>query len=179
MCDKIKYQIILVSIFSEVFLVVINDMVCAKRAHKVQLAGVIPPSHFSLVEFGKLHCNRTGTATSAINQNSLPRLNLSFVANPLQGDNCRLRDGRYFLECHTGWFQCQGIFRSADILGKTTHRPQDVSEDFIPWLKLSDVSASHFNSPAYVRVMSPDTSIRHRRALSNGWQKNQENSNRG
>src|SRR5260370_37124282 len=123
MCDKIKYQIILVSIFSEVFLGVINDMVCAKRAQQVQLAGVIHPSHLSPVEFGKLHCKRTGAATGTINQNLLPWLDLSFIANPLQGDHCRLRDGRYFLECHTGWFESQGFFTDADILGKYTHTP--------------------------------------------------------
>jgi hypothetical protein len=49
MRDNIKYQIILFSIFGEVFPGVINDMVCAKRAHKVQLASVIHPSHLSPV----------------------------------------------------------------------------------------------------------------------------------
>src|SRR5260370_30411558 len=123
MCDKIKYQIILVSIFSEVFLGVINDMVCAKRAQKVQLAGVIHPSHLSPVEFGKLHCKRTGAATGTINQNLLPWLDLSFIANPLQGDHCRLRDCRYFLEFHTGCFYPQGFFTISDTLGTTTSTP--------------------------------------------------------
>src|SRR5437867_1398932 len=80
-----------------------------------------------------------------------PGLTCPLSRTPLQGDHCRLRDGRCFLECHTGRFQRQGSFTSADILGKTTHTPQDVSEDFIPWLKSPDVSASYFNSPGYVR----------------------------
>jgi len=62
-----------------------------------------------------------------------------------------LWDGRYYLECHTGWFERQGTFTSTHILGKTTQAWQDVSEDFIPWLKSPDGSASHFNSPGYVR----------------------------
>jgi hypothetical protein len=37
------------------------------------------------------------------------------------------------------------------MLGKTTQTRQDVSEDFIPWLKSPDVSASHFNSASNVR----------------------------
>src|SRR3990172_3062179 len=151
MCDNIKYHVILFSIFGEVFPGVINDMVCAKRAHKVQLAGVIHPSHFSPVQFGKLHCKRTSTAARTINQNFLPRLDLSFIANPLQGDHCRLRDGRCFLECHTGWFQRQGSSTNTDILGKTTQTPQNVPEYFISWLKLPVVSASYFNSPGDVR----------------------------
>jgi hypothetical protein len=82
--------------------------------------------------------------------NLLPRLDLSTIANPLQGDHCRLRDGRCFFECHTGWFQRQGTFTSTNILGKTTQVRHDVSEDFITWLKSPDVSASHLNSPGYV-----------------------------
>src|ERR671916_1303799 len=151
MRHNVKYQVILFSILGEVFASVINDMVCAKRAHKVQLAGVIHPSHLSPIEFGKLRCERTGAAAGATNQNLLSWLDLSFIANPLQGDHCRLRDGRCLLECHTGWFERQGTFTSTHILGKTTHTRQDVSEDFIPWLKSPDVSASHFNSPGYVR----------------------------
>jgi hypothetical protein len=84
----------------------------------------------------------------------LPRLDLSFIANPLQGDHCRLWDGRYYLECHTGWFERQGTFTSTHILGKTTQAWQDVSEDLIPWLKSPDVSAGHLNSPGYVRSES-------------------------
>src|SRR5215212_1831074 len=151
MRDDIKYQIILFPILGEVFLGVINDMVCAKRAHEVQLAGVIHPSHLGPIQFGKLNCNRTGTTTGAINQNLLSWLDLSFIANPLEGNNGRLRDGRCFFECHPGWFQCQPVFRRTDIFGKTTQTRQDVSEDFIPWLISTDVSASHFNSPGYVR----------------------------
>src|SRR5215210_5007836 len=151
MRDNIKYQVIPFSIFGEVFSGVIDDMVCAQRAHKVQLAGVIHPGHLSPVQFGKLHCKRTGAAACATNQNLLPRLDLPFIANPLQGDHCRLRDGRYFLERHTGWFQRQGTFTSTHILGKTAQTRQDVSEDFIPWLKSPDVSASHLYSPGYVR----------------------------
>jgi|SRR5215210_1570939 len=151
MRHNIKYQIILFPILGEVFLGVINDMVCSNRAHKVQLVGVIHPSHLSPVYFGKLHCNRTGTTTGAIDQNLLSWLDLSLIANPLQGDHCRLRDSRYFLKCHTGWFQCQPVFRRTHILCKTAQTRQDVSEDFITWSKSTDVSASHFDSTGYVR----------------------------
>jgi len=151
MRDNIKYQIISLSISSEVFLSVINDMVCTERTHKVLLARIIHPGNLSPIQFGKLHCKRTGATAGPIDQHLLPRLDLSFIANPLQGDHCRLRDGSYFLECHTRWFQRQGTFTSTHVLGKTTHTRQDVSEDFIPWLKSPDVSASHLNSPGYVR----------------------------
>src|SRR3989304_654020 len=49
MRDNIKDHVILFSILGKVFLRVINNMVCTKRAHKVQLASVIHPGHFSPV----------------------------------------------------------------------------------------------------------------------------------
>jgi hypothetical protein len=106
--ERIKYQIILLSISSEIFLGVINDMVCAERTHKVLHARVIHPGNLSPIQFGKLHCKRTGATAGPTDQHLLPRLDLSFTANPLQGYHCRLRDGSYFLECHTRWFQRQG-----------------------------------------------------------------------
>src|SRR5919112_1348526 len=146
MRHDIEYQIVLFSVLGEIFLCEINDMVCAKRAYEILLAGVIHPGHLGPVHFGKLDCNRTGTTTGAINQNLLPWLELSFIANPLQGYHCRLRDGRCFFERHARWFRCQAVFRRTDILGKTTQTPQDVAEDFIPRSKSPDVSASHFDS---------------------------------
>src|SRR6266849_3983214 len=98
MGDQIEYQIMLPPTLGKVFPGVINDMVCAKRTHEVQLTCVIHPSNFSPVLFGQLHGERTSTTTSAVDQNSLPRLNLSLIANPLEGDHSHLRDGRRFLE---------------------------------------------------------------------------------
>src|SRR5262249_32058917 len=94
---------------------------------------------------------RPGTTTGPINQHLLPRLDLSFVANPPQSDQSRFRDGRCFLEGQTGWFECQGFFGNADILGKATRIRQDVPKYFVPWLKLPDIFASHFNPPGDVR----------------------------
>jgi len=63
MGDKVKDQIILFPAFGEVFPGVIYDVVCAQRAHEVQLARVIHPSHFSPVQFGKLYSKRPGAST--------------------------------------------------------------------------------------------------------------------
>src|SRR5687768_12162887 len=49
MRDEINYKVILFSILGEVFPAVIKDVVRAKRAHKVQLAGVIHAGHLSPV----------------------------------------------------------------------------------------------------------------------------------
>ena len=85
-------------IFGEIFLSVINDMVCPDRAYHVQIPRAAHASHFSPERFGNLHRKRTHTTRRTINQNLLPGLNLSFVAKTLQGDDCRHRYGRCFLE---------------------------------------------------------------------------------
>src|SRR5687768_6842498 len=69
----------------------------------------------------------------------------------MQGDHSRLWNGRCFLECHTGRFPCQGLFRSADILGKTTMIPWQFPVYLISRLKVPDVPANRFHSPGYVR----------------------------
>jgi hypothetical protein len=64
-------------------------MVCTDRAHQVQIAGTAYACDFSLERFGDLHCKRTHTTGCAIDQNLLPRLDLSLIAQTLQSSECR------------------------------------------------------------------------------------------
>src|SRR5207237_4846248 len=81
----------------------------------------------------------------------LPRLDLSFRTNPLQGDDCRLRDGCCLLKRQTGRFPCQETSASTDILGETAPIPRRFAKDLIAYLKWLVVAASHFNPPRDVR----------------------------
>ena len=146
-----KNQVITLPIFGEIFLSVINDLVCTNRAHHVQFPRAAHASYFSPERFGNLHRKRTHTTRRTINQNPLSWLNLSFIAKTLQGGDCRKRYGRCFLECHTGRFQRQRIFTRTYLLGKTAPTtPGYVPEYLITWLKLLYVSANRFNPPRYV-----------------------------
>src|SRR2546430_8457453 len=93
-----KNQVIPLPISGEIFLRVINDMVCTNRAHYVQIPRAAYGGDFSPKRFGKLHCKRTDTTRGTMNQDLLPLLNVSFIAKALQGGESRLRDGCCFLK---------------------------------------------------------------------------------
>src|SRR6266487_6074562 len=147
-----KNQVISPPISGEIFLRVINDMVCTNRAHYVQIPCAAYGGDFSPKRFGKLYRKGTYTTTRTINQNLLPLLNLSFIAKALQGDECRLRYGCCFLKRYFGRFQDQCIFRNRYIFGKTAKTILGcVSEYLITCLKLFYVSADRINSSRNVR----------------------------
>src|SRR2546429_8998841 len=127
-----KNQVIPLPIFGEIFLRVINDVVCTNRAHDVHIPRAAYGSHFSPKRFGKLHQKRTDTSSPAMNQTLLPLLNVSVIAKALQGGESRLRDGCCFLKRYIGRFQDQCIFRNSYIFAKTAKtRLGCVSEDLI------------------------------------------------
>src|SRR3989440_11538966 len=146
-----KNQVITLPILGEIFLRVINDLICANRACHIQIPRAAHTSHFSSERFGNLHRKRTHTTRRTMNQHLLPWLNLSFIAKTLQGGDCRHRYGRCFLEREIGRFQHQCIFTSAYILGKTATTTRGyVPEYLITWLKLLYVFAHRFNPTRYV-----------------------------
>src|SRR5207302_203615 len=69
-----KNQVIPLPISGEIFLRVINDVVCTNRAHDVHIPRAAYGSHFSPKRFGKLHRKRTDTSRRTMNQNLLPLL---------------------------------------------------------------------------------------------------------
>src|SRR5213078_3914416 len=147
-----KNQVIPLPISGEIFLRVINDVVCTNRAHDVHIPRAAYGGDVSPKRFGKLHRKRTDTSRRTIDQHLLPLLNVSFIAKALQGGESRLRDGCCFLKRESGRFQDQCIFRNSYIFGKTAKtRLGCVSEDLITYLKLFDVSADRFNSSRNVR----------------------------
>src|SRR6266516_5566170 len=147
-----KNQVIPLPIVGEIFLRVINDVVCTNRAHYVHIPFAEYGGDFSPKRFGKLYRKRTYTTRRTMNQNLLPWLNVSFIAKALQGDECRLRYGCCFLKRYTGRFQDQCIFRNRDIFGQTAKTILGcVSEYLITCLKLFYVSADSFNSSSNVR----------------------------
>src|SRR6266567_6174891 len=145
-----KNQVIPLSILGEICLRVINDMVCPNRAHHFHFACAAYGGDFSPKRFGNLHRKCPHAAGRTIDQHLLPWLNVSLVAQTLQGGDCRHRDGRGFLERHIGWFQRQCIFTRTHILGKSAPTTLgQVPEYLITWLKLRDVPANCFNLPRY------------------------------
>src|SRR5437588_5965605 len=93
-----KNEVIPLPIFGEIFLHVINDLVCTKRAHHIHIPRAAHGRDESSERFGKLHRKRPYPTTRTINQHLVSWLYLSFRTKALQGGDCRQRDGCGFLE---------------------------------------------------------------------------------
>src|SRR5258708_36686041 len=97
-----KNQVIPLPISGDIFLRVINDLVCTNRAHYVQIPRAAYGGGFSPKRLGKLHRQRTHTTTHTMNQNLLPLLNVSFIPKPPQGGDHPLWFGDWSLETYSG-----------------------------------------------------------------------------
>ena len=67
-----QYQVVLLPILGEIFLGVVNDVVCPKGARQVYIAGAAHGSDFSPVVFGNLHSKRPYSTRGPIDQDLLP-----------------------------------------------------------------------------------------------------------
>src|SRR5512140_3605217 len=93
MGNEIEDQVVLFSVFRKVFPGVIDDMVGTQGTHEIQLLGIVHAGNLRAMQFGKLYGKGTGTSSCPVDQNLLSILDLSLVANPLQGDHARLWNG--------------------------------------------------------------------------------------
>src|SRR6266487_3604593 len=88
----------------EIFLRVINDMICANRAHHVQVPRAAYAGDFGSECFGELHRKRTHATRGAVNQNLLPGVDVPRIAQALQSGDGRHRNGGGLLERTIGRF---------------------------------------------------------------------------
>src|SRR5271165_1434028 len=138
-------QIVTLPAPREIFLSVINDMVCANRSRDVYIPGAAHGSDFRPERFGDLDRKCTHTARRAINQNLVAWLDPSLITKTLKRGDCRHWYSCCVLKRSVGWLPCQLIFNCAHILGKASHTFSP--EHRVAWLKLLYVSANRFNSP--------------------------------
>src|SRR5205807_7038158 len=137
-------QVITLPISGEIFLCVINDMVCAKRSRRVHFPGAAHRSDFSPERFGNLDRKRTNTTRRAIHQNLVARLDPPLITKALKGSECCHWQGCCVLKRTVGRLQRQFVFHSTHILGKgATAR----AEYLVSWFELCYVPANHFNLP--------------------------------
>src|SRR3972149_9251286 len=93
-----KNQVILLPILGEIFLGIVNHMIGPKRARLLQIPRAAHGSDFSAERFGYLHRKRSHPTRCPIDQNLLPRMNLSFIAQTLQGSEGSHWYSRCFLK---------------------------------------------------------------------------------
>src|SRR5882724_13335498 len=96
--NAVENQIVTLRSLGEILSSVVNCRVCANRANHVHISSAAHPDYLSAERLGDLHGERTHASRRTINQNLLPRLKLSLVAQTLQCGACCYRNGGSLLE---------------------------------------------------------------------------------
>src|SRR5438552_9313596 len=85
---EVENQVVVLSTFREVLSGVINDVICADGSDHFNVPRTANAGNFSAERLGDLHSERTHASSRTVDQDLLPRLNLSLVAKTLQGGEC-------------------------------------------------------------------------------------------
>src|SRR5437868_304409 len=102
--DKIEDQIVTFAAVREVFLGVVDRMIGADGADKIEIARAAYASDFCAERFRDLDRKSPNASGGAVDQDFLARLNVTLVAKALQsGDGCDRNCSRLF-ECHVAGF---------------------------------------------------------------------------
>src|SRR5216683_189965 len=150
--NHVENQVVALRTFGEILFGVINDLICADRSDHVHISRTAHAGHFRSERLGDLHSERTHSSRRSVNQDLLPRLNLSFVAKTLQCRDCRNRYRSRLLKRQVGRFQHHcSILANRHILGEGPGSP---AEYLITWLKPLYVSADRFNRTRIVDAQS-------------------------
>src|SRR6266576_945817 len=130
----IENYVVTFSTFSEILFRVINDAIRAERADKIDIARAADAGHIRAQRLGYLHGKRADTSRCTINQDLLPLLNLSFVANSLQSRDAGYIDRSRLLKRQIGRFQryCPRPTSSPVFGDSAASRHQH----FVPWVLL-------------------------------------------
>ena len=80
---QVENQVVTLPAPGEVLLGVINDVICADGADHLHISRTAYAGHISAERLGDLYTERTDTSRRAVNQDLLPRMNLSLVAKTL------------------------------------------------------------------------------------------------
>src|SRR5438552_10859462 len=87
--NVVENDVVTFRTFSEILFRVIDDVIRAERSNKIDIPRTADASHICAERLGDLHSECSHTSGRAVNQNLLPRLNLSFVAKALQRGDAR------------------------------------------------------------------------------------------
>ena len=137
-----QYQIVPLPKPREIYIGVINDMVCAYRSRYIHISRTAYGSDFSPKLFGNLHCKCADAARCALNENFVARLNPSPVAKTLERSHCRDGYRSCVLKRQVGWLRRQFLFRCTYVFGKSLSLESCYSEDLVACLKLLYVPAN-------------------------------------
>src|SRR5439155_7761736 len=120
-----------------------------------EIASAADAGHLSAICFRNLDRKRANTARCAVDQNLLPGLQLSFIAQPLQRRNRRNRRGARFLERDVRRLEDnRAIVTNADVFCKRTGFR---AKHFVTRFERGYVFADRFNSASEVSTGSRES----------------------
>src|SRR5712691_930405 len=105
--NAVENHVITLPTFGEILLGVIDDPICADGSDHVHIPRTAYAGHICAEPLGDLHSERTHASRRTVNQDLLPRLNLSLVAKTLQCGECRHRCRSRLLKRHVIWLRDQ------------------------------------------------------------------------
>src|SRR6266542_6945052 len=142
---EVENQVVTLRAFGEILLGVVNDAIRADGPHHVYLRRTAYAGHICAEGLGDLHCERAHASSGAVDQDLLPRPNLSFVAKTLQCRKCRHRYRSRLLKRHVIGLRDQCGLASACILGKG---PAARAEHLVAWFEARPVPAGRLTRDA-------------------------------
>jgi hypothetical protein len=148
----IDYEIETLPGLGEVLPGVVNDVVGTDRSDHVHVPRAAHTGHARSKRFGDLHGERTHASRRANNQDPLPCLYPSSIAETLKGGECRDGYGCSLLKRDAGRFRQESVPSTTHEFGEGALAQ---AEYFITWLKLRDVPAGRLDMPR--NIDSQDT----------------------
>src|SRR6266704_4571622 len=163
----VENQVVTLFTFGEILAPVINDVIRPDGSDHLHIPRAAYSGHRCAERLGDLHSESTHTSGSAVNQDLLPRLNLSLAAKSLQCRERRYRCRSCLLKRHAIWLQEQCRLGSTRILGKSPLADPDVktrsvrvadthAEHVVAWFELRYVPANRFDLACHINAESRD-----------------------
>src|SRR5256885_7308364 len=133
----VENGIITFGTLSEILFGVIDDVICPERLHQIEIPRAANAGHIRDKRLRDLHCECSYASRRAVDQDLLPLLDFSFVANSLQSGDAGYVYRSCLFKGHICRFQRDGsVGARSDVLGK---RSASSAEYFIARFELSHV----------------------------------------
>src|SRR3954466_8605326 len=140
--DVIEDDIVTPIALSEVLFRVVNHVVRAHRSGLLQITRTADGGDLCAKRFGDLHRERAYASGGAVDQNLLPRRNVTVVAKTLQRGESGHSDGTRLLKRDVSGLRDQCPFRSTSILRDGSLRD---TEDLITLFEFGDIFTHAFH----------------------------------
>src|SRR5436305_8337978 len=141
-CHEIEDQVVALRALSEIFLGVIDDAIRADGSDHLHIPRTAHAGDLCAERPGDLHSESTHASRRSVDQDLLPRSNLSLVAKTLQCGQCRHRHRSCLLKRYLIRLHSQFRLRSTRIFGKGAFAR---AEYLVARLELCYVPANRFN----------------------------------